>query len=338
MNRCFGKFALSLLYLFITFNLSAAKNPVWLISPEKEFPSKDFIRAKGEARTEKKAKTEALAEIALNFKANARIINKSIQDLEIFSDDDRSNYSKFQSVHQEMEISSDVDLFCVQFTDSFYNKKLKTYSVLAYIDRNEASKLLQAKIEPLKEEVKKIFLFAKNETENLYIIFDYQRAKGYAELVQKYIEDVIVIKPSLINVYENDLSLVSEINSFSLAQKNKISFYAFCEEKRYSAVVSGLASSLEKSGFIYNKNKKNADYLIDIKISFREEEYDIGKFVRPDVIATVSNKKGEAVASYSKAYPRYGGYDNYESAYNLALVRITQDFDENFLIAYRGID
>lgn len=333
-----GKLAFSLFFLFLAFSVYAVKNPSWLTSPEIEFPSKDFLRAVGEAYTEKKAKSDALSEIALNFKANARVLNKSIQNLEIFSDDDRTNYSKSQTMHQEMEISSDVDLFCVQFTDSFYNKKSKKYSVLAYINRDEASKVLQAKIEPLRKEIKNLSSFAKAETEKLYIVFDYQRAKAYAELVQKYIEDVIVLKPSLINVYEKDLGLISEINSFSLAQKNKISFYASCEEKEYSSVVAGLASILEESGFIYSKNKKNADYAIDIKISFREEKYDIGKFVRPDVIASVINKKGEAVASYSKAYPRYGGYDNYESAYNLALVRIVQDFNENFLIAYRGYD
>ena len=50
---------------------------------------------------------------------------------------------------------------------------------------------------------------------------------------------------------------------------------------------------------------------------------------------TITNRSGEPVDSYSQVYPRYS-HNTMENAYNLALVRLQQDLEENFLIAYRG--
>ena len=318
---------------FITVSLFAESVPTWLNNLEKEFPSSDYIRAIGNGRTEKKARADALSVLTMRFKTNVKTINTAIQDLTLATENENSTFAKKQVLHQETEIASDADLYCVQFTESFYNSKRKEYSVVGYIDKDSASKILKSKIEAVVSQIENLKNLSLREKEPLYSLLYYQQAKIYGEIAREYIDTAICINPLESDPYDENLRLIESIDSFIANQKNKVTFSVECKNEDCIALNSDVSYILSQSGFVLTTTEPM--YKIIIDVAFSEEEYEAGEFVRPSVNIIVLNWEEKAVESYSKAYPRYG-HRSMKNAYNLAIVRIGQDLDENFLIAYRG--
>ncbi len=323
------------LFLFVASSIFAEQAPAWFTNSEKVFPNKLYIRATGEASTLKNAEKSATTSLTSSFKVKIKTFNIAIQNIELAEEECKNTFSNSQSVKEETEIASDAELFCIHFTDSYFDKREKKYYVMAYIEKAEIESVYKSKIDSLLFDMQKLATDAESESEKLYAVLDLQRAKLLGELAKSYIENAIIVNPKLEEFYKQGLEKIAEISSLVDRQKRKVSFSVSCnDEKQAKSLISGIASILQMDAFVYTK--KNADYEIDVDISFREESYEAGNFVRPNVNITISNKNGEAVASYSKSYPRYS-YNSLENSYNLAIVRIQQDLEENFLISYRGL-
>lgn len=320
--------------LITTLSLFAESVPNWMTNLEQEFPSSNYIRATGNGMTEKRARLDALSTIAMRFKTNAKTLNTAIQDLALATEGDNSTFTKKQTLHQEVELSSDVDLYCVQFTESFYNKKSRNYTVVGYIDKEAASKILRSKIDPLILQIENLKKLSLSEEEPLYVLLYHQQAKLYGEIALEYIDTAICINPSDSYRYDENLKLIADIDVFIEDSKNKVSFSVECRNENCASLISDVSYILSQSGFVLTTTEPM--YRIIVDVSFSEEVYEAGEFVRPAVNIIILNNKEKAVDSYSKAYPRYG-HRSMENAYNLAIVRIGQDLDENFLINYRGL-
>lgn len=310
-----------------------AAPPKWLIELEKVYPTEKFIRAIGEGSTIKKAETEAISSISLNFNAKTKVINNAIKDYNSVIEENKTKISKSYALTQETTITSESEFLCVKFSDSYYDKKKKTYYLVGYIDRTEVSGIYEQKIYGLMTTIQTILNYATEENEGLYSVLNYQKASKLSKLVQYYIDAAIIINPQESEKYKDDLQLIASIEGLVNAQKNKLSFSINCNDKRYYSICTAISSILQESGFVLTKGKPT--YYIYVELNCSEEIYDAGNFVRPDINITITNNSGDSIDSYSKVYPRYS-HQTMQNAYNLALVRVQQDLEENFLIAYRG--
>ena len=320
------------LLVFIFVPLFAAA-PKWLTELEKVYPTNNYIRMIGEGYSIKQAETDALSSISLNFNAKTKVINNAIKDYNSIIEENKTKISKSYSLTQETTITSEAEFLCVQFSEPYYDKKKKVYYVVGYIDRREASEYYDQKIYVLTTTIQTILDSATDETESLYSVLNYQKASKLSKLIQYYIDAAVIINPSESEKYKQNINLIASIEGLVNAQKNKISFSVDCNDKRYSSICTAISSILQESGFVLTKSKPI--YSIFVDLHFTEEIYDAGNFVRPDMNITISNSTGESIDSYSQVYPRYS-HNTMENAYNLALVRLQQDLEENFLIAYRG--
>lgn len=326
------RFILELLFIAIFIPLFAAP-PKWLTELEKVYPTDKFIRAIGEGTTIKKAETEAISSISLNFNARTKVINNAIKDYNSVIEENKTKISKSYALTQETTISSESEFLCVKFSDSYYDKKKKTYYLVGYIDRNEVSGIYEQKIYGLMTTIQTILNYATDEYESLYSVLNYQKASKLSKLAQYYIDAANIINPQESEKYKDDLQLIASIEGLVNAQKNKLSFSINCNDKRYSSICTAISSILQESGFVLTKVKPT--YYIYVELNCSEEIYDAGNFVRPDINITITNNSGNSIDSYSKVYQRYS-HQTMQNAYNLALVRVQQDLEENFLIAYRG--
>ena len=167
----------------------------------------------------------------------------------------------------------------------------------------------------------------------MYQLLNYQKMAKLGKIAAYYIDTARIISPKQNEKYNHYEKLFSQIQGNIQNQKKKNSFSIKCNDKNCSAIIAGLSSILEESGFVISPN--NSIYKILVDIHFIEEEYEAGNFVRPDILITILNGNGSVIDSYSKAYPRYS-HQNMKNAYSLAFVRIEQDLEENFLVDYRG--
>lgn len=184
-------------------------------------------------------------------------------------------------------------------------------------------------------QIKDICELARNEKEVLYSVVNLQKAKRLSKIATYYIDTACIINPAEIEKYKDDTELIARLTGLLSAQEGKGTFSVSCNNSKYNSICTGINSILEESGYVVSK--KNFIYRIYVEINFSEEVYEAGNFVRPDICITVTNASGKEIDSYSKVYPRYS-HQTMENAYNLALVRIQQDLEENFLLDYRNVE
>lgn len=330
----FQRIVLIIYLLCFSFPLFSENIPSWLKNLDQEYPNSEYIKALGEGSSEKKAKITAIADVSLLFHSKVKVYNNVISDLQRTNENNTSSFTKKENFHQNFESVSEVDFYCLNFTDSFYDKKNKKYYIVAYINRNEAFRFYEVKMIPLISEFDAIVRGINEEEEPLFKTYLYHRAFLICELLQSYISNAIILKPSSAITYDDLLKRLSSIINEKRIQMNRIAFSITCNNPRGDALITGVASILENSGFVYSQ--KVAMYSIGIDLSFTEETYEAGEFVRPTMNITISNSKGNVVESYSKIYPRYS-HGTLENSYSLSILRILQDLDENFLSDYREI-
>lgn len=329
IKKVVSLFIISLIYSFL---FGAA--PKWLIELDKIYPTDEYLRMIGEAATLKQAENEAVNAVAQNFNTKIKVVNQAVKDYNSIVSEGKSESSKLYSFHQEAIISSEADFLLLKYSEPYYDKKNKKYYIVGYINKKEASNYYNQKIEQLMTQISIICKLAETEHESLYALLNYQKAKKLAKLAYFYIDTACTINPIESEKYKKTNELLSKVYEKEMSTKKRGTFSISCKDRRYISVGTGISSILEQEGFILAN--KNPTYCISVEIHFQEEIYEAGNFVRPDISIIISNAEGVEIDSYSKVYPRYS-HQNIENAYNLALVRIQQDLEENLLSDYRDI-
>lgn len=326
-------------YIFVLLNIfsfSFSIDPKTFASPEMVYPSNDYMYSVGNGTTEKRARDNAVSAISMNFKTKVDSVNQVIKSIGEMSENDKTVYSKKQSINSDVKIYSSAELYCVNFSESYYNKKDKKNYIIAYINRKDASKFFNMKISENMNIIDGLLANAEKEKESLYIAFNYSKARLYGEIAKGLIETAVVINPSEMDKYQSDLDKIKTIDKYFTSQKKRVSVSIRSKGKGANQLATAIAEALQNDGFIYSTS--NAKYIIDASVTYEERKLEAGCFVVPSLnIKIISSSTGETVESYSKVLPRFGGYDNFAEAYQLAYIRIQQDIDENFLLSYRGM-
>lgn len=304
--------------------------PAWLVRPERDFPSKQYIRAVGEGSSVKAAQNSALAEISLYFNTKVDVVNVAVSSASAVAKDGAETFSSSKSFKQVASVSSSAEFFCVSFTDPFYDKKLDRYSVLAYINKAEASEIYKSRISSLMESINLYAESAADENEAFLAAAALSKAVVMGNLCEKYIHNETLIVPSESESYKAALRTIAETRSDRDALKKRMTFFIEMEQrdKVFMPIYSKLSSLMEKRG--YAVSLAGANYTLKVDVSCAEENYDAGPFVRPSVSIAIVNGRGSGVYSYSKAFPRIGS-KTMEQACTRAVSKINQDLEENFL-------
>lgn len=323
------KFFLIIILIFSA-SCFAESVPDWLKSPEKAFPTKEYIRAIGDGSSENVAKNAAIAQIALLFESKVEVINLALkQSSQIITEDKVSN-STNANLTQFAKISSTAEFFCLNFTEPYYNKKNNNFTILAYIKKSEVCNIYKTRIEALLTSILAYKNYASGETEIFRSAQALQNATVLGNLCERYINTFSIIKPDVAKKYEDDLKMISGLASERANLKKHMTFsiQLLQEEVVYKQISSCIAKILEKQGYSYSLS--NAKYNITVDIVCTEESYDAGQFVRPSLDILIVNTDGEGVYSYSKPFQRIGG-KTMDQAYVRAVSKIKQDLEENFL-------
>ncbi len=333
-----GKSVLKLL-LFLSFVfivLPSGKNyvPLWVGNKEAVYPRNEFLSVSGTGSTVESARMLALNTLSMTFKTQTKIFNDYVSVFVSSSENGKSSISKNEELVQNIDVISDAEFYCVEFSDSYFDKKQGKYTVIAYINRQKAALYYESRIKPLLLQMYNSKEISSSVREPLHRIMELQNAVLLGKLAESFIQNSIILNDYYFNKYEKDLAEIANIKNRFEKEKNKITFSVRCAHKRGQPVITGLASILEQSGFISSRN--NPSYVINVKLDFIEEKYEAGDFVRPVVNIEVSDMSGRAVSSYSKNHVRCT-HSSMELAYTRAIHAVIEDLDENFLIEYRGL-
>lgn len=275
--------------------------PKWITNLNGEFSSENYIRAVGEGSSETLAKKSAVAELSAYF--GEAIESKIYAHSNKIQKD--SEYSSNSSILQDITTSTNSELFFVHYTDVYYDKKEKKYSVCAYINKRKAFDIISQKILSYERNFTQKLEFLQNENEDFIKIiilndalydedeikrlYDFLRGLGYQK--SEKIDDFIASRNEANNLLDE------------LKRKNPLSIISTGD---YSEQIKSIISEiLTNSGFLLSKN---AEYKI-VSTSYLDIIKYNNIFSCTPTISVVIESNGETISSCFLSAENFSSYN-----------------------------
>ena len=131
------------LYFFTQFMFCfAEKTPTWINNYESEFSKTQYIARLGSGSSVENARADALSQIAGFFKSEVLVNTNASNKMK----NDGEKTVKNQEINQNIQVVSDITLTAIEFNTPYYDKKKKTYYIVAYIERKTGWQSIESKI------------------------------------------------------------------------------------------------------------------------------------------------------------------------------------------------
>lgn len=314
----------------MTFSLLAfAKNitPEWVNNYRTLYPDSEYIAQRGRADTEETSKTEAIAQISRYFQTT---VNANLQT-------SMQSYSNGKTVEEKIEVINDVDvmsqvsLFAVEYTDSYYNKKEKKWYCLAYINRENAWQQYQPLVDGAKAEFYALCRNAEKEEDILTKCSAYVKAWNSGKKFLEKLEYARLLSSKKEAAYAVDRQALSEIPGIISEQLNSSSVYLEVQGDYGNIISSALTDVLSKNGLTVSKNKVGSNYTASAIIDDNVQGSD-PLCIYPSLDFTITSNKGKSVFASQTAITTkavaYSLANAQKKAYPLLAEKVTTEVSD----------
>lgn len=275
-----------LILLASAFLLAAA-----VLQAEDYLANPSYIAQSGRGQTEEAARQNALSELSKFFQmtVSVRTTGKTVMEHSDSGTAAKKNLSSEVSVHSRTE------LFAVHYTKAKYDKRQKTYEVVAFIDRNEAWDIFKPKLEETVQRFSLFYSAAEDEADVLLRTLAFQKAAAYAEQskMQADFDFAAVLYPASSALYERTRSQLAGIvpciqNGFSACPLEIVcnSDFENIVKNWAGGFFSGIGIPLESHG----------GYKCLIDISENKSVLPAGTFYKPSFVVQIE-KDGRTIFS-----------------------------------------
>lgn len=278
--------------LFASPFFAKTSEPDWFKNWRILYPETEYIVQRGRGDSEEQAKTDALAQIARYFQTNVNAnLTTSLQS--VTSGD---TVSETTNIQNEVSVMSNVELFGLEYTDSYYFKKEKKWYSLAFIKRENAWIQYKPKIEDAKSAFYAIYDAASKEEDLLLRCSMYKKAFVSGQDFLQRLEYGRILTSEKEAEYKDDRRVLSEIPA--LIEKEKSSCTIFIEvQGDYERIVqSSLTDVFKNAGFRLVRSEIEAVYTcnayIELNISGSEP-----LSVKPGIEIKIDNNQKQTIFS-----------------------------------------
>ena len=230
--------------------------PDWLADYRTVYPDTEYIAQRGRADTELTAKTEAVAQIARYFQTSVNAnLKTSIQSVT-----NGGTVSETTSVVNDVDVMSQVDLFAVECTDPYFNRKENKWYCVAFIEREKAWTQYKPTVDGAKSEFHAMKKNADDETDPFTKCAAYGKAwKSGRQFLEK-LEYARILNAKKEAEYAGDRNAVSEIPGKISAGREQCTAYLSVTGDYGNTVSSALSRTLSNNGFKIAKSADGANY------------------------------------------------------------------------------
>ena len=302
--------------------------PNWLVNLEKEFPTEKYIRTTGEGNSETSAKQAALAELSTYFSASVEYKTYAHS----YKSQNNSEYSSNSSITQDITVTGSSDLFAIHYTQCYYDKKEKKYSVCAYINKEETFNILSQKLSFYEQDFYQKAKLAKTTNEDfrkIKILNDAISNEAEINKIYKYSQ---LIDYNKSQKFDDFLLQLNEAKNtlFKLKQNNPVSVFANGD---YSEQIKSIISKvLTENGFVISKN---ANYKISANSSFyiseRITEQDEIFSCKPSIYVVIEGKTS-TISSCVLSTEEISSYDR-QTLMRMTLSEIEELLTEKLILS-----
>ncbi len=334
-----------ILYILVSFSLGlfAQKAPNWTNPSfrELEYPARNYFTGFAHDKKEKKESIVEVTERAKQY-ASSELSNSVITHIKSESkihtqEIQHNKQTAFKEYFDsQIETSSDVKINGVN-VETYYDKKTNDVFALAYVKRSTASAFYSASVEKLLKDIEGNVENAKQ------LIAISEKNKAKEELLKttplfkdlKYNQDLLSAVDNSSNPnlqLDKTVDLYLEVKQLNISLEQGIFVYITGEGDNFSLLQNLLKSSFSKNGCSFTEDKNQADWVVSINTSTREDSQFHGShFAYMNAVVSLEKRHNKQVVYEDEISQKGGSMKGYSDAVKVATKDMSEKLSENLM-------
>jgi hypothetical protein len=308
--------------------LPAQDMPLWFTRPGAVYPPDRYVVGTGVGGTAEDARTRALAQISQFFQSK---VTDTTQLLSTYND--ALAAAEHNEMSQSTVISSEAEFFGVEFPD-VYRDKSGVYYAAAYIDREEAGKKYDARIQANVLTLTELIKRYENSPNPRLAINRLGQARILAEATAGYADMALLLNGAAGPRYTALPAIVTGIGRAIEANEGRLTATINLNDQSAASIAQRAAEILRRDGFLLADS--GGVYTVSINFTANENTTRNYHTVEPVLAIAIEAQDGTPLVTYTKKYPLFRHVTR-EDALARALRNIEQDLAGEFAKEVGGI-
>jgi hypothetical protein len=321
---------ITLLLTILAVSAFAQDAPLWLTRRGAVYPLEQYVTGVGEGSTAEEARIRAMAQIAQFFRtkvADTRQLFYSYNDALAVTGAENTKVS------QNTAVSSEAEFFGVEFAD-IYRDKTGVYHALAFIDRAEAGRVYEGRIQANALLIGDLIRRYENTGHPKEAVKRLREARRFAGLIVEYAGMAILLDSAVAPRYDELPAIASRIDGMIEVNEKRYTATISLNDDEAAPVALKTAEILRRGGFLL----ADSGGVYTVFINFRANDNATKNYhtLEPVLEILIEAQDGTLLVSYTKKYPLFRHVTR-EEALARALRNIEQDLGGEFSGAVRRI-
>lgn len=308
------------------------KQPEWVKSPQKAFPSSQFLSAVGMGKNTAEAENSAIASIG-------KIIKQNVSSKVVTTEKDAVSSSGFSAssstLDEIIETYSVVDaLVGVKIHEFWWADDGYVYA-LAYLNKAEAAQYYTRKINDNEKLISETLMFADARKGSFDSFAAVQKAVRAAEENNQYLDILNAVQPSAYRAIMLSYGSEGRVREAAYEAAKNISIDVQVKGTEDARISSALTLMLSSYGFKTRiaDGKTIAPYIIEAEVEFMDVPSERNKYVRYIFNAALKEvSTGKILLPYSEN--KREGHTSASEAQQKALRTLEKSIVENYAQAF----
>lgn len=268
------------------------KIPNWVLNFKSVYPNSAYIAQRGSGDSAEKARTDATAQIARYFQTS---VNANLSTT-FSSVTNQNQVQENTKVVDEVQVTSEISLFAVETTESFYLKKEKKWYCVAFIKRETAWNQYEPQIQNAKSTFINFYEKAENEDEPFYKIKFYESALNESQNFLEKLEYGRILNPAEEKKYSADREKVSSVPAKIVQEKQNMKVAVNVADDYSNIIKNALVSAFSESGFNIGDG---GNYTCDAEINL-DQNGENPVSITPGIEVKVKDASGKVLFTYTE--------------------------------------
>lgn len=325
MRKMF-RFYIFVLLFFNTYLF--AKTPLWYEDIESMYPEAKYIAQIGYGKDKKTASIDALDNISRFFSTK---VSTNVEARTVLSSENE-DVSVKRTVDTTTVVKSQIELFAVEYSKPYFDKKIKQTVVVAYIDREKAWKLYEAKIKSVAEPFSQQYQNAFLQEDKLKRFFLLNKAKLLANDFLLSYDVALLLYPSKCKLLYGQLNDKASLLDVTINElKMECSMVIVVRNDSSDIIQRKISALLSEKGF--SIQKQNGMYHVIVNcvcdITAEKDDYSQTFTSYPGIEIFIYNGE-KTIFSYSKTCKKTVAFEKKKNI-TMSYQRLEKELENSFI-------
>ncbi len=326
-------FIFLLLCLFTTFLF--AKEPVWYENLKSVYPDAQYISNIGYGKNKDEASADALNGISRFFSTKVSTSVEAREEMRVMN----GQTDIKRELDAKTVVESQMELFAVEYSKPYFDKKTKQTAIVAYIDRAKAWRVYREKLDSYASSFMKEYQLASSQTDKLKQYFLFKSAKTKAvDFVVPYETGLLLNYAECKASYYEINEKVNSLSAIIKDLKMECTMNVVVKNDNSNTIQRTISSLLSGEGFAVQKEKAPYQVLVECiwDVVVAKDSYGETFTSYPGIEVVIQNS-GNAIFSYSKTCGKTVAFDrnkNVVMSYQKLEKELNSTFVKEFNLAF----